>query len=313
MSDATCTHDLVLFDSDEELIEAVAPFVADGIAAGDRVLVHGGTGELGALHDAVAGPGVEIIGGYATPTATLADFQRLCEDAAGRGVRAVAPIPASASAAVRAQWMRYEALVSRALEPYRFAGLCLYDTRTTPPDLIERARATHRHTRGPAGRRANADARPDDEVLREIDAAHPWPRPPEGASTVLALDLPGGSTGPALSAARHSVREALRTTGLRDGPAEEYLTAIGEVLTNALLHGEGPVQIRLRTAHDGWWCTVTDRGPGIDDPYTGIDSPLPGGSGAAGAGLWIARQLCDQLTIDHAPVGGARVVLRRVA
>ncbi|HYH32845.1 MAG TPA: sensor histidine kinase [Pseudonocardia sp.] len=315
MTTSTCTHDLVLFGSDEELIDTVAPFVADGVAAGDRVLVHGDPGQLGALHEAVSGPGVESGGaGYATPIATLSGYQRLCdaETASGRGVRAIAPIPVGSSPAARADWTRYEALVARALGPYRFAGLCLYDTRVTPPELIERARDVHRHFRGPTGLRPNAHARPDLEVLRDIDGAHPWPPPPPDARTALAADLPAGAGPVAMSTPRHAVREALRDGGLPHERAQEYLAAISEVLTNALQHGRGPVQIRLLTSDDRWWCTVTDHGSGIDDPYTGIDSPLPGNPGAAGTGLWVARQLCDHLTINNTP-SGASVVLHQQA
>ena len=42
MSDEVlCTHDLLLFGSDEDLVAASRSFVTDGIAAGDLVMVHG--------------------------------------------------------------------------------------------------------------------------------------------------------------------------------------------------------------------------------------------------------------------------------
>jgi anti-sigma regulatory factor (Ser/Thr protein kinase) len=106
-----------------------------------------------------------------------------------------------------------------------------------------------------------------------------------------------------LSTPRRALHRALRDTGLPSGRAAEYLTAIGEVLANAVQHGRGPVQIRLLTDDDGWWCTVTDHGPGTDDPYAGIESPLPGNPGAGGAGLWLARQFADQVTLAGHPHG----------
>ena len=46
-------------------------------------------------------------------------------------------------------------------------------------------------------------------------------------------------------------------------------------------------------------CTVTDHGPGIDDPFVGYVQPprkVPGEPvRAGGLGLWAARQLCDIL------------------
>jgi anti-sigma regulatory factor (Ser/Thr protein kinase) len=314
MSDPSCTHDLVVFGSDDELIDTVAPFVTDGVAAGDRVLVVGDPDEFAALHAALAGPGVEFGGpDYGSPMATLASYQQMCdiETIGGRRVRAIAPIPIGGDVAVRAQWLRYEALVARALGPYRFAGLCLYDTRTAATDLIEGARAVHRQVRGPTGLRPNPGARSDRDVLRDIDTAHPWPEPAANARIVLTVDLPVDVQITALLPARRAVRAALRDTALPDGRAEAFLVAVGEVLTNAVQHGQGPVQIRLLADDDGGcWCTVTDHGCGIGDPYAGIDCPLPGNPDARGAGLWVARQLCDQLTIgDRA--GEVHVTLHR--
>jgi anti-sigma regulatory factor (Ser/Thr protein kinase) len=310
----TCSHDLVLFSSDQELVDTVAPFVADGVAAGDRVLVHTDPDGFATLHAAVAGPGVEFAAaGYATPIATLAAYQQLCdiETPAGRLVRAVAPIPTPDDPGVRAEWMRYEALVGRALGPYRFAGLCLYDTRTTAPDLVDHARTTHRHLRGPDGPLLNSGARPDGDVLRDIDATYPWPAVPAAARAVATVDLPTTANAEALPGLRRTVRRALRDTGLPDESLEEFLLAVGEVLANALQHGRGPVRLRLLTEPGGWWCTVTDHGPGIPDPYTGVDSPLPGNPAPGGTGLWIARQFSDQLTLTRTPTGGTDVVLHR--
>lgn len=151
--------------------------------------------------------------------------------------------------------------------------------------------------------RPNGYARPDLEVLRDTDRTRPRPGPPDDARTVLALDLPSDATAAALPTARQALRQALRDTGMSAERAEEYLTAVGEVLTNAVQHGRGPVQIRLLTGDGGWWCTVTDHGPGTDDPYAGIDSPLPGNPDARGAGLWVARQFADQVAITGNPDG----------
>jgi hypothetical protein len=47
----------------------------------------------------------------------------------------------------------------------------------------------------------------------------------------------------------------------------------------------------------------------MSDPWTGVDSPLAANPQQVGIGLWLARQLCDQLTITTHPTGGARVSL----
>lgn len=78
MTTPTCTHDLVLFDSDDELIDTVAPFVSDGVAAGDRVLIHADPAEFAALHSAVAGPGVEFAGPATPPRSPPWPATRSC-------------------------------------------------------------------------------------------------------------------------------------------------------------------------------------------------------------------------------------------
>lgn len=113
----------------------------------------------------------------------------------------------------------------------------------------------------------------------------------------------------AASPIRHGVRRALRDGRVDGDQAEGFVAAIGEVVTNALRHGRSPVQIRLHTNGCRWLCVVTDQGPGMTDPWTGVDSPLPANPQQEGIGLWLARQLCDRLTITTHPTGGARVSL----
>jgi anti-sigma regulatory factor (Ser/Thr protein kinase) len=91
--------------------------------------------------------------------------------------------------------------------------------------------------------------------------------------------------------------------------ANGFVTAVSEVVSNAVEHGGPPVEVRLHTDGRRWLCVVTDRGGGIDDPWTGFDSPLGANPGRNGMGLWVARQLCDQLTISRPASGGSRVGL----
>ncbi len=50
-------------------------------------------------------------------------------------------------------------------------------------------------------------------------------------------------------------------------------------------------------------CDVTDRGPGITDPLAGYTPPDPRRLVENGAGLWITRRLCDQVTTARGPSG----------
>jgi anti-sigma regulatory factor (Ser/Thr protein kinase) len=99
------------------------------------------------------------------------------------------------------------------------------------------------------------------------------------------------------------------TTADSTGRGEEFAAAIGEVISNALQHGQPPVHLDLYNDEHRWLCVITDHGPGIVDPWTGVDAPLPANPQRVGAGLCAARQLCDELVITTQPDGDARVRL----
>jgi MEDS: MEthanogen/methylotroph, DcmR Sensory domain len=169
-----CVHDLLLFGSDTELVVASGPFIADGIAAGDLVIVHGGEHEVDQLREAFDDdPRVTFTPGrerYQHMMATIGDYQRLCEreNTAGRRVRAIGPVPLGENPVARTEWMRYEALIERALGPYQFSGLCHYDTRSTPTEVMDLALAAHQNVVTAAGARRNDRQRPASELLRAL-------------------------------------------------------------------------------------------------------------------------------------------------
>jgi anti-sigma regulatory factor (Ser/Thr protein kinase) len=304
-----CEHDLLLFGSDAELVAAGWGFIADGINAGDLVIVHGGEHEVELLREAFDNdPRVTFAPGrerYQYMMGTIGQYQRLCEreTAAGRRVRAIGPVPFAQDPASQAEWMRYEALITRALGPYRFSGLCHYDTRSTPAEVMDLALAVHQNVVTAQGVRRNDRQRPGPQLLRAMAPADE----PDPLRDAPAVWVEPDCAAPA--PVRHGVRRALGEGRVDGDQAEGFVAAIGEVVSNALQHGQSPVQIRLHTNGRRWLCVVTDHGSGMADPWTGVDSPLAANPQQVGIGLWLARQLCDQLTITTHPAGGARVSL----
>lgn len=308
-ADAGCVHDVLLFGSDEELAAAGSRFISAGIAAGDLVVVHGPDHDVEVLrsvfHD---DPRVTFAPGtsrYRTMMGTIGAYQRLCEreNAAGRRVRATGPVPFGQDPTSRAEWMRYEALVDRALAPYRFSGLCQYDLRFTPPELLDFALATHGNVVTADGRRPNERLPTTGVDLRDLEPRAPAQELEREPPVLAEIDCI------AAAPVRHGVHQAVRAGGVASERAHEFATAVSEVVTNALEHGHPPVQVRLHSDGRRWLCVVIDHGPGIADPWAGVDSPLPRNPGRNGTGLWVARQLCHQLTISDHPGGGARVEL----
>lgn len=281
-------HDALVFATDDELVEGTHDLIDQGLVAGDLVLVSGDDHGLRVLREAWDDdPRITFTGQdrlYASPMSTIADLQRVLdrEGAAGHRVRLTGPVPFDEHPRRRRAWLVYEALVDRAFAPYGLVSLCQYDTRAVTEDLVEQAHAIHGRVRTslrvePGGRRGEA-------LLAELAA-------PDGTDP-LELEPPtwsGVLTGPT---DLHRLR-----AGLLSAP-RDLVFAANEVATNALEHGRPPVVCRLHHADGGWLCVIADDGRGLRDPYAGVDSPLPGNPNAGGRGLWLARQLCDELTIS---------------
>jgi anti-sigma regulatory factor (Ser/Thr protein kinase) len=307
MSD--CEHDALLFGSDEELLAAGVPYVTEGIDADELVIVHGPEHDVEVLRRAFDDdPRVAFVPGtgrYRRMAETIGEYQRLCEreNAAGRRVRSTGSVPFGQDPAVRMEWMRYEALVGRVLGRYRFSGLCRYDTRCTASDVLDLALAAHHRVFTAEGARPNPYTRPAADLLHELA---PTPEPDALEATPAVLTVPDCM---ALAPVRHAVLRVLHGAAVGTHVAEGFGTAVSEVVSNAVEHGRPSVEVRLHTDGRRWLCVVTDRGAGIDDPWTGFDSPLGTNPGRNGMGLWVARQLCDQLTISRPASGGVRVGL----
>ena len=83
--------------------------------------------------------------------------------------------------------------------------------------------------------------------------------------------------------------------------------------SNAVRHGRPPVGLRLWTAPDRVVCTITDGGPGWDDPFAWYGPAHGDDLSRGGMWLWLARQLCDYVDIRggeyHAGEGGISVRL----
>jgi anti-sigma regulatory factor (Ser/Thr protein kinase) len=113
---------------------------------------------------------------------------------------------------------------------------------------------------------------------------------------------------PAPVVARRAIHELAHGTALDGAAQQSMLGAVSEVVTNAQEHGRGQVRLRAWRRTGGVVVTVTDEGRGPVDAGAG-GRPLARGPGLGGLGLWLARQLCDELTHGNVPEG-FRVRLR---
>jgi len=110
-----------------------------------------------------------------------------------------------------------------------------------------------------------------------------------------------------LAATRHAVARRAAVAGLSGQRLDDFVLAVNEIITNAVRHADGGGRLRLWAVDGRLLCEVTDAGGGIPAGLADAEPPsialAPGGRG-----LWIARQLCDELTVATG-AGGTSVRL----
>ena len=126
------------------------------------------------------------------------------------------------------------------------------------------------------------------------------PLPVEPGADPVLLDRTFGRD--EITAVRHEVQARLRAAGLTRDQSQGFVLAINEMITNVVLHAGGTGRLRLRPEAGSVWCTVTDSGPGIP-PDCRRPPDVPGAFEVGGRGIWLAYQLCDEVTMATGPIG----------
>src|SRR5580704_2122731 len=108
------------------------------------------------------------------------------------------------------------------------------------------------------------------------------------------------------AAALHVLRERVTACLVAAGMPEDrvaYVTlAVHELAANAVRHGAGSGRLLLRAAGGALRCQVSDAGPGA--------GPWPV---RRGHGLWIVREVADQLSVSSGPHGSQVTAVFRAA
>jgi anti-sigma regulatory factor (Ser/Thr protein kinase) len=111
---------------------------------------------------------------------------------------------------------------------------------------------------------------------------------------------------------RHAVGRALR--GLPKDAVDDILLVLDEAVSNAIRHGSrggDPVEVSVRVDH-GWIdIRVRDCGPTSDLPR--LPAAAPHSLATGGRGLWLIKQLVDEVRLRRAGKGTLLLARRRVA
>lgn len=98
--------------------------------------------------------------------------------------------------------------------------------------------------------------------------------------------------------ARRAVRELLAEGPFEEPEIEGMVAAVSEVVTNAHHYGRSPVRLIAWVRGRHAVVTVSDCGDGPDDPDVGLQ-PAVRKDGIGGLGLWMARQMCQQVVMGR--------------
>lgn len=295
-------HDALYCASEQGLVAEAVPFLREGLDDGEAAVLVTTEGTsrllLAALdHD----PRVRLLAAedvHAHASRALTAYGRTIRDELAAGaprVRLVCEAAPDADTDAWLEWMRFEALCNRVLDGLPLWSLCAYDRRRLPAETLVSAGVTHPNLVDRGVRRPNPLYQEPAEVLAAMvdDAPDPLEvTPPE-------LDV---SSVTHLQPVRQAVRGACTGRLGRDA-VDDFVLAVGEVVANALKHGLPPVRLRLWAAATRVVCTVTDGGPGVDDPFAGYLPQRGEGLMNGGMGLWLARQLCHRLHMWRGPDG----------
>jgi anti-sigma regulatory factor (Ser/Thr protein kinase) len=101
---------------------------------------------------------------------------------------------------------------------------------------------------------------------------------------------------------RRELRARLDPLGVDSDRLHGFVLAVNEVITNVVLHAGGHGRIVVWLTVGSAWCTVTDSGPGIPEQYH-RPPEVPGAFEVGGRGIWLAYQLCDEVTLATGPIG----------
>jgi anti-sigma regulatory factor (Ser/Thr protein kinase) len=290
----TFSHEALFYEGARGFMEGTLPFINEGIADSEPVLVVVGEskiealrGELGRDADRVTFADMARVGH--NPARIIPAWKAFLDEHAlgARSVRGIGePIWAGRSAEELVECQQHEALLNVAFagsSPWRL--MCPYDVTTLPKDVLDEAQRSHplfwTSGRGTTSR----DYRGLTNTGGPFDSPLAAP-PADAAEMLLEVDR--------LHDARVFVEVNARAAGLTREATTDLLLAMSEVAANSFRHGGGRGTLRVWADPATFYCEVRDRGR-MDQPLAGRRRPVFGQEN--GFGLWLTNQLCDLVQI----------------
>lgn len=284
----TFRHKALFYEGVDRFVESTLPFVRDGVAAGEPVMVAVDQQKIGLLEqglgaDAGAVRFVEMRGLGQNPGCIIPAWREFVAEHAmsGRRLRGIGePVWAGRREAEIDECNQHEALLNVAFDDGpAWSLVCPYDKAVLPAEVIDAARRTH-----PIVGEDGVTRRSVTYCNPRIDPLGGELPPPPARREELPFTLED------LSTVRSMVQAWARAAGVDVVRAEDLVLAVNELATNSIRHGGGNGVVRAWREPDTFVCEVCDEGR-IDDPLAGRATPDE--ARQSGRGLWLVNQLCD--------------------
>jgi anti-sigma regulatory factor (Ser/Thr protein kinase) len=298
-------HQALIYDSDEEFMDVVMPFIEEGVIAKEPTLVAVQERHVENLRAALGGApaGVTLFSTeqwYDTSARTREKYARwVAENTNGSDkdhrrmdtrARLVGEPPwAIGHEAQVRDWARYESVLNVAFAEYPVTLICPYDASALPADIIRHARSTHPEIVDAEETMPSESYEDPVEFCRRLDSfVSPPPGVPDAEISFGLADLP---------AVRRTIGSLTIDAGLVRTKADEMVLAVNEIATNAVVHGRSPAALRIWRTGGEIIFEVSDSGEGIKDVLAGQLTPDVAGPG--GRGLWLTRLVADAVEIRN--------------
>ena len=286
-------HEAVFYAGPEGFLDRVAPFVEEGVARGEPVMVALESPKLRALRSRLGPAAGKVewadMGDIGHNPACIIPAWR--DFVAGRSgpLRGVGePIWPGRTPDELVECQCHEALLNHAFEGTDgFHLLCPYDAAHLDRDVIEEAERTHPWVGAAENPHYRGHAEPPPQLSAPLSPA------PAGAQDHRV-------TWDALPGVRAMVAEHARAAGISDVRIDDLVLATHEVASNAVRHGGGEGVLRVWHEDHTLIAEISDRGR-LDEPLAGRTRPELDADG--GWGLWLANQLCDLVQVRALPEG----------
>ena len=290
-------HECLFYRGTEEFVDAVVPFIRDGLSLQQPVMVAVTEPRLQALRDALDDDADRVV--FAdmaelgrNPALIIPAWREFTQRTAGVPVRGVGePIWAGRGAAEIVECQLHEALLNLAVDSATPLWLiCPYDVDALDDAVVAESLRSHptlTEAGSSQGSRFYAGARHATTMF-----ARALPEPGSAVSTITLDHLRHG-------AAAGRILQYARVAGLSAGRSAKLAAAVDEVATMCAANEVG-IRIRLWQQDGAVVCEVGDPVE-VDDPLIGRSASF--GPRSRERGIRLANHLCDLVQVRSNPSG----------